>query len=219
MSLVDEINNLRLDHLDHGWVKAIFQAEFLEFCDLPPKYETAIETLNLNSIFKAIIKSTDKWLNSEDVPSEEKSWASLSHLVPPKKVLAILAYFIDYGCRNVHNKKCRNHALLASRVYYKCLTIPGFKAYHIYHSQLFAQSLACLRFPSEMCDEASSFNSKDLTNEVNLVLHQLSEFVADLTVVVEHLRLSPSDMNFEEIMSNLVDVTSYAIVDKLHVGK
>lgn len=219
MALVIELKKLRLDYLDHGWVKTIYQTEFLEFGDLPPEYESAIESSDLNSTFMDIIESIDSWLSSEEIPSEEKSWASLSRVIEQRKVLALLGYYIDFGCKNVHTKEYRNYALLASRVYYKLLKIPGYKAYHIYHSQLFAQSLACLHFPLEMCDGASNFNSKELTREVNFVLKQLSEFVEDLTVVVEHLQLSPTDLNFEEILSNLVDITGYAIVDKLHVGK
>ncbi|KAJ8721498.1 hypothetical protein PYW07_002273 [Mythimna separata] len=219
MALVEKLNDLQLDHLDHGWVTAIYQTEFLEFCDLPEEYERAIDSVDLNATFKEIIESADAWLSSEDIPNEEKSWAYLSRIIQQKKVLAILAYYIDYGCKNVHTREYRNYALLASRVYFKLLSIPGFKVYHIYHSQLFAQSLACLHFPLEMCDDASNFNSKELTKEVNYVLKQLLEFVTDLEVIVEHLKLSPTDMNFEEILSNLVDITGYAIVDKLHVDK
>lgn len=219
MDLLDQIKNLHLDYLDHGWVKTIYQSEFLDYCDLPAEYESAIESVDLSSTFENIVMSTDQWLNSEAIPSEQKSWASISKLMQKDKVLAIVGYYIHYGCNSVHIKEYRTNALLASRVYFKLLTIPGCKAYHIYHSQLFAQSLACLRFPIEMCDEASSFNAKTLTKEVNIVLEQLSEFVKDLAVVVEHLHLNPFDLNFEEILSNLVDITEYAIVDKLQVGK
>ncbi|KAJ8737052.1 hypothetical protein PYW07_000323 [Mythimna separata] len=216
MALVVKLNELQLDRLDHGWVTAIYRTEFLEFCDLPEEYERAIDSVDLNTTFKAIIESADSWLSSEDIPNEEKSWAYLSSIIQQKKVLAILAYYIDYGRKNVHTREYRNYALLASRVYFKLLLIPGFKVYHIYHSQLFAQSLTCLHFPIKMCDGASNFNSRELTKEVNYVLKQLLEFAADLKVIVEHLKLSPTDLNFEDFLSNLVEITGYAIVDKLH---
>lgn len=214
-----ELNNLCLNYLDHGWVKAIYDSEFLEFSDLPPEYETAIESLDIRSTFRNIIKSIDDWLSSETESDEEKSWAILSNLIEYKKLLVILAYFIDVGCKYVLTKEYRNNALLASQVYYKLLTIPGYKAYHIYHSQLFTQSLQCLSFPKSMCEADTHLNTRELTKEVNLIIKELQYFVSNLRAVVENLQLTPSDMNFEDILSNLVDITSGAIVNKLHIGK
>ncbi|XP_075974745.1 condensin-2 complex subunit D3-like [Anticarsia gemmatalis] len=218
--VVIELNNLGLEFLDHGWVQNIYQSEFLEFGELPTQYETVAETLCVRSTFEDVMKSVDDWLNSEAESGEEKTWAYLSRQVEHEKVLALLAYYVDIGNKNVTTKNYRNNALLASRVYYKLLSIPGFMAYHIYHSQLFAQSLTCLSFPKAMCDnESSYFNTRELTSEVNSVIRELRPFVLDLRAIIEHLQLNHNDMNFEDILSNLVDVTGGAIVNKLHVDK
>jgi hypothetical protein len=217
--LLHELSNLRLDCLDEGWVQGIYFSEFLEFGEISSEYENAHETSEIRSIFKSIMKSIDAWLNSED-DSTDKSWAALSNHVKHQKLLAIIAYYIDHGCKNIVTKEYRNNALLASRLYYKLLSIPGYKAYHIYHSQLFANSLGCLGFPKAMCEhEDNYFNSRELTHEVNSVIKELRYFVLDLRDIVETLQLSTRDMNYEDILSNLVDITGGAIVNKLNVGK
>ncbi|KAL0880882.1 hypothetical protein ABMA27_002063 [Loxostege sticticalis] len=219
--VLNELKNIHLDCLDDDWVQGIYYSEFLEFGEISSDYEAAIESQdNIRSIIKRIMKSFDDWLTGSDDSGEEKSWAALSNHIRHQKLLAIIAYYIDQGCKNVVSKEYRNNALLASRLYYKLLAVPGYKAYHIYHSQLFAHSLGCLGFPKIMCDnEENYFNTKELTREVNSVIRELRNFVMDLRVVMEKLQLSSNDMNFEDILSNLVDITGGAIVNKLNVDK
>uniref|UniRef100_A0A1E1WTD4 Uncharacterized protein n=1 Tax=Pectinophora gossypiella TaxID=13191 RepID=A0A1E1WTD4_PECGO len=220
MQVVEELNTLRLDVLDEDWVQGIYYSEFLEFGEFPSEYESILESLETRTVFKNIMRAIDNWLSSDEPGNEEKSWATLSHHIPHQKLLAVLAYFIDYGTKNILTKEYRNNALLASRVYYKFLSISGYKAYHIYHSQLFAQSLACLGYPKALCEhEDNYYNRQDLTAEVNSIIKELRFFVLDLRVIIESLQLNPSDMNFEDILANLVDVTGGAIVNKLHVDK
>lgn len=219
MDVVNEFNKLQLDVLDDDWVQTAHYSEFLEFGDIPSEYQEVLDSLDIRNVFQCIMKSIDAWLNADNT-EDERSWAVLSHQVMHQKLLAVLAYYIDHGCKNVHTQEYRNNALLASRLYYKLLVVPGYKAYHIYHSQLFAHSLSCLSFPKLMCDhEDNYFNSKELTREVNSIIKQLRHFVNDLRAIVEKLHLSPNDMNFEDILSNLVDITGGAIVNKLNVGK
>ncbi|KAI5642712.1 condensin-2 complex subunit D3 isoform X1 [Phthorimaea operculella] len=214
MEVVEELNTLRLDVLVEEWVQGIYYSEFLEFGEFPPEYETILESLDIPSVFKSIMRTIDCWLNSEY--DEEQSWAALSQHVEHQKLLALLAYYIDYGTKNIVTKEHRNNAILGARLYYKFLAIPGYKAYHIYHSQLFAHSLMCLGFPKKLCEnEDNYFNSKELTKEVNSILKELRSFVLDLRAIADTLQLNPSDMNFEDIINNLVDVTGGAIVNKL----
>ncbi|XP_053612287.1 condensin-2 complex subunit D3-like [Plodia interpunctella] len=219
MEVINELNKLDLDSLDEEWMQAIYYAEFLEFGEIPPEYERVLESINIKKVFHNIMKSIDTWLNAEN-SEEEKSWTTLSHQVNHQKLLALLAYYIDYGGKNVHTLEYRNNTLLSSRLYFKLLSIPGYKAYHIYHSQLFAHSLVCLSFPKVMCEnEDNYFNTRELTREVNSVIRELQHFVLDLRAVIEKLHLNPTDMNFEDILSNLVDITGGAIVNKLNVDK
>ncbi|XP_052756211.1 condensin-2 complex subunit D3-like isoform X2 [Galleria mellonella] len=217
--VIDELNTLHLDSLSDEWVQASYYSEFLEFGDIPSEYESILESVDIKTLFQSIIKSFDDWLNTTN-SEDEKSWATLSNHVIHEKLLAIIAYYIDYGGKNILTKEYRNNALLASRLYYKLLLVPGYKAYHIYHSQLFAHSLVCLGFPKTMCEnEDSYYNSKELTREVNSVIRELRHFVFDLQAIIKTLQLSPNDMNFEDILSNLVDITGGAIVNKLNVDK
>ncbi|XP_069356527.1 condensin-2 complex subunit D3-L isoform X2 [Maniola hyperantus] len=217
--VLEKLNKLQLDSLDDEWVQAIFYSEFMEFGDLPADYESVLESFEIRATFRNIMKAVNAWLRS-DSDNEEKSWTNLSNQLKHQKLLAVLAYFIDIGGKNVTSKEHRNNAILACRVYYKLLSIPGYKAYHIYHSQLFAHSLLCLSYPKSMCDnEDSYFNSKELTHEVNSVINELGNYVSDLRSIVHDLHLGPNDMNFEDILSNLVDITGGAIVNKLHIDK
>ncbi|KAG7306251.1 hypothetical protein JYU34_008851 [Plutella xylostella] len=217
--LLTELESLKLDSLDEDWVEAIHHSEFLEIVEFPAEYESAIDSVNMRSVFRNIMKAIYNWLQSDD-GDEDKSWAALSQKVRHKELLTVLAFYIDYGTKNVHTKEYRNNALLASRVYYALLSIPGFKAYHIYHAQLFTHSLACLSFPREMCEKDENYyNTKELTHEVNSVIKELRPYVQDLKSVVDKLHLKPTDMNFEEILSNLVDITGGAIVNKLNIDK
>ncbi|KAM3964157.1 condensin-2 complex subunit D3 [Aphomia sociella] len=217
--VIEELNTLQLNSLSEEWVQAIYYSEFLEFGDIPPDYESVLDSLDIKAVFLNIMKSFDQWLNTSD-SDEEKSWATLSNHVKHENLLAIIAYYIDYGSKNILTKEYRNNALLASRLYYKLLLVPGYKAYHIYHSQLFAHSLVCLGFPKAMCEnEESYYNTKELTREVNSMIKELQHFVLDLQAIIKKLQLNPNDMNFEDILSNLVDITGGAIVHKLNVDK
>lgn len=218
MQIVEKLSELHLNDLDPDWVQAIYYSEFLEFGDLPQEYESLLESVEICSVFKTIMKAIESWLSLET--EEDKSWAALSRHVDRQKLLAILGYYIDHGSKNILTKEFRDNALLASRLYFKFMSISGSKAYHIYHSQLFAHSLACLSFPKAMCDrEDNYYNTKELAKEVNSVINQLKYFVNDLRAIIESLQLNPSDMNFEDILSNLVDVTGCTIVKRLNVGK
>lgn len=218
LEIVEKLRDLNLDILPADWVQGIYYSEFLEFGDFPEEYESTLESLEIRSVFRNIMKAIDSWLSFNN--AEDKSWAALSHHVDHQKLLAILGYYIDHGTKNILTKEYRNNALLASRLYFKFMSISGFKAYHIYHSQLFAHSLACLGFPKAMCDrEDNYYNTKELAKEVNSVIKGLQSFVKDLRAIIESLQLNPSDMNFEDILSNLVDVTGGAIVNRLNVGK
>lgn len=218
IEIVEKLRDLHLDILDKDWVQGIYYSEFLEYGDFPQEYESVLESLEIRSVFRNIMKAINSWLSIDS--EEDKSWAALSPHVDHQKLLAILGYYIDHGTKNILTKEYRNNALLASRLYFMFMSISGFKAYHIYHSQLFAHSLGCLGFPKAMCDrEDNYYNTKELTKEVNSVIKELHPFVKDLRAITESLQLNPSDMNFEDILSNLVDVTGGAIVNRFNVGK
>ncbi|CAG4948586.1 unnamed protein product [Colias eurytheme] len=220
MILLEELNKLNLDCLNDEWVQSVCDSEFFEFGELPSEYENATESNEIRSVFRNIMSAFDDWMCAEENSTENASWATLSHQVKHQHLLALLGYYIDYGNKNILTTECRNNALWASRLYYKLLSVPGHKAYHIYHSQLFAHSLACLSYPKTVCEnEDNFFNTKQLAREVNSILKELSEFVYDLKHVIEKLQLSPHDMNFEDILSNLVDITGGAIVNKLNIDK
>ncbi|CAH2108291.1 unnamed protein product [Euphydryas editha] len=218
--ILKEIKKLRLDFLSEEWVESIYQSEFLEYGEIPNDYEISIEYDDIKSIFLHIMSAIDVWLNNNLENGEDKSWTQLSPLIKHQNLLALLGYFIDFGGKNILTREHRNNAILASRLYYKLLCIPGYKAYHIYHSQLFTQSLVCLNYPKAMCDnEDNYFNTKELTREVNSLIKELGHFVNNLREIIPNLHLSPSDMNFEDILSNLVDITGGAIVNKLNIDK
>lgn len=220
IELLDKLEQLRLDSLDEEWVHAIFYSEFLEFGDLPAEFESFIENLDLESIFLDILQAIDNWLNEDPFPSEEKSWAKLSHEIKHQALLALIAYYIDNGNKNLINKEHRNNALSASRLYFKLLSIPGYKAYHIYHSQLFTHSLVCLSYLKTMfCNEDNSFTTRELIREVTSMLRSLQDFVLELKHVFETLQLKPTDMNYEDIMSNLLDIVGSTVVRKLNIGE
>ncbi|XP_047984801.1 LOW QUALITY PROTEIN: uncharacterized protein LOC125225234 [Leguminivora glycinivorella] len=217
--VTNQLDYLRLAELDNGWVEAIYFSEFLEFGEFPEQYALILENVEIRSVFRKIMSGVDEWL-SDSNSDDEKSWAVLSREVNPRKLLAFLAYYIDNGSKNIMSHEQRNTALLAARVYFKMLSIPGYKAYHIYHSQLFAQSLGCLGYPKILCEnEDNYFNLKQLTREVNSVIKEVASFVKALRAVIEGLHLHPTDMNFEDILSNLVEFTGGAIVNKLDIDK
>lgn len=217
--ILSELHKLRLDSLSDEWVQNIFDSEFLEYGEIPGEYEDILESLEIKAVFRTTMSAIDTWLTSDFNNEEEKSWKVLSHQVKHQSLLALLAYYIDFGGKNVVSKEYRNKALLASRFYYKLISIPGYKAYHIYHSQLFALSLLCLSYPKAMCEsEETYFNAKELTREVNSIIKELSYLVKDLRGIISKLHLTSNDMNFEDILSNLVDITGGAIVNKLNIG-
>ncbi|XP_050346947.1 condensin-2 complex subunit D3-like [Nymphalis io] len=218
--ILRELDKLRLDNLIQEWVEAIYESEFLEFSEIPSDYENSLEYIDIKSIFRNIMNAIDAWLNTNLDNEEERSWTVLSHQIKHQNLLALIAYHIDFGGKNIMSREYRNNAIFASRLYYKLLCIPGYKAYNIYHSQLFTHSLLCLSYPKAMCDNVENeFSAKDLACEVNSVIKELGYFVNDLRQIIQNLHLTSSDMNFEDIMSNLVDITGGAIVKKLNIDK
>lgn len=232
--VINKIEQLRLVELDNAWVDAIYLSEYLEFGEVPAKYDSILKKIKLLPIFRSIMNAVESWLSMESDADEEKSWASLSRQVAYRKLLAVLGYCIYRGTKYVINEPLRSKALVAARVYFKLLSIPGYMAYNIYHSQLFAHSLACVGFPKTICDkydeqkanpkskddqEDKIANIQELKEQVNALIKQLQLFVIDLRAIIAQLQLGPNDMNFEDILNNLVDVTGGAIVNKLNVGK
>ncbi|CAK1540518.1 unnamed protein product [Leptosia nina] len=216
MHLLEELSKLQLQHLHDEWVQAVYDSEFLEFKDLPIDYQNGVESSEIKSIFEHILMALDDWLNLDGNLSEEASWATLSHQVKHQNLLALLGYYIDYGNKHILCTESRKNAIWASRLYYKLLSVPGYKAYHIYHSQLFAHSLECLSYPKAVCKERKEFlNSNDHVKVVNSVIRVLRGFVYDLKYTIVHLQLTPADMNFEDILSNLVDIIGGSLVKKL----
>lgn len=218
-SVVEELQNLQLQLIDPGWAETIYDAEFLEFSNFPPEYETVLEYIDVGSTLLSTITAIDRWLRPGVEAAEERTWTMLSQLIPHKRLVALLAYYINYGCSNIQDSDHRTYAVLASRVYYKLLSIPGRGAYDIYHSQLFANTLACLGIPKAMAEEENFYNARDLTNEINSVVKELRFLVVDLKATVKILRLTPNDLNFEEMLSTLITVATGEISGRLHVGK
>lgn len=217
--LLNELNLLKLESLDDEWVQEIYNSEFLEITDFPSEYEIILDSVDITNVFVKIIKKIEVWLGNNKTPAKEKSWATLSHKINHERLLTLLFYYIDYGTKNVNIKEYRDNALLAARVYYKLLSIPGFKAYKIYHAQLFVNSLGCLNFPVGMLEnDDSNISIGDQVRDVNRVIKSLSQYVNDLQVVLVNLQLKSTDMNFEEILNNLLDITGCAIVNKLNIG-
>ncbi|XP_041986894.1 condensin-2 complex subunit D3-like isoform X2 [Aricia agestis] len=217
--IVREFSSLCLNDLSDEWVQNVYYSEFLEYGELPEDYESILDSANVRSILKKELKIITNWLDSSD-EDETKCWTFLSQKINYKSLLALLGYFIDSGNKNVLSKDKRGLSLMASRVYYKLLSIPGYKAYDVYHSQLFANSLSSLTYPKRMIDQEDTyFNSSELIRDINRVLEQLCEFVADLKHIITNLRLSASDMNFEDILSSFVDVTGGAFVTKLGIDR
>lgn len=213
--VLDVIYKLRLDCLPGDWVDSVFYFEFTGFEDIPSDYEVVLDSIEIPNVFENLLELIDE---AED--SEDNTWASLSQVFSYRNLLAVIGHYIKYGTDNVISPEHRDNALLAARVYFRLLLIPGARAYNVYHSQLFALSISCLGFPKLMCEKSDHYKQKQLSNEVNFVLKELSEYVVDLKGIVLQLKLTVVDINFEDILSNLVDVTGGAITQTLNsVGK
>lgn len=213
--VISEINLFCLDSLEDAWVQAIYYSEYLEYSDIPDEYEAVLSSIQVRKLIRHIMRAIDNW-HYDDT---ETSWAVLSRQIPYNKLLALIGYYINHGTKNVISKEHRNKAISASRLYFKLLSIPGYKSYQIYHSQLFVHSLGCLGFPKAMCDKDNSYSTKELVMQVNSVIKELRDFVLDLRAIIEELQLSPDNLSYEDILSNLVDITGGAIVNRLDVGK
>ncbi|VVD04594.1 unnamed protein product [Leptidea sinapis] len=216
MQVFEEIEKLHLDSLNDEWVQYVYDSEFMEFGDLPPEYESAIESNedDVRIIFENIVNLIEDLVNRDS-----DTLTRISTEIKHQRLSALIGFYINDGNKNILISDSRNNALWASRLYYKLLVIPG-QTYHVYHSQLFTHSLSCLKFPKAVCDlEGTCFMGMRLLNEVNLIIKNLSGFVNDLRNVVQKLDLNPGEVNFEEILQNLVDITGGAILYKFNVDK
>ncbi|XP_050673805.1 condensin-2 complex subunit D3-like isoform X2 [Leptidea sinapis] len=216
MQVFEEIEKLHLDSLNDEWVQSVYDSEFMEFGDLPPEYESAIESNedDVRIIFENIVNLIEDLVNRDS-----DTLTRISTEIKHQRLSALIGFYINDGNKNILISDSRNNALWASRLYYKLLVIPG-QTYHVYHSQLFTHSLSCLKFPKAVCDlEGTCFMGMRLLNEVNLIIKNLSGFVNDLRNVVQKLDLNPGEVNFEEILQNLVDITGGAILYKFNVDK
>lgn len=213
--VLGEIDKLSLNSLPGDWVNSVFYFEFTGFEDIPSDYENILASIDIENVFARLLKYLDE---GED--SDENTWATLAPIVPIRNLLAVVGHFIKYGTDHVTSREYKENALLAARVYFRLLMIPGAKAYNIYHSQLFAHSISCLGFPKLMCEKRYEYKSNEqLSSEVKFVLKKLSDYVVDLKAIVLQLKLTPADINYEEILANLIDVTGGAITQSLNVGK
>lgn len=214
--LAQILDVLHFDRLDDAWVQEMHDSEFLEVKEFPSDYETVVNDIEMQNIFSEMIEAINSWLN-EEMNYEEKSWAMLSLEIDCEKLIAFLHYYIYTGTKNVIIRQHRNYGLFAARTYLKLLSVPGCKAYNIYHSQILLQSLCCLSYPKLVYDSGGPRGHEKLS-DINSVIRQLSEFVMELKVVIAILELRPDSMHFEDIMSGLVEIMSATVVLKLGIG-
>lgn len=213
--VTDDLSNLQLLCLPNNWVDRVFLSEFAAFDDIPEEYQNVLDNVEIKSVFEDLLESIS------EVDLNVITWADLSLEIPLRQLLAVIGYHIKLDLEGVFSSDHRDTALLAARVYFRFLLIPGSSGYNVYHSKLFAQSISCLGFPKLMCERGNKFSSnKQLTAEVNNLLQALEYYVIDLQEIILKLKLKPTDINFEDILSNLLDVAGGSITQNIaNVGK
>lgn len=214
--ILSEISELSLELIPTDWVDSVFAKEFTDFEEIPSEYLESLESLDVRNVFESLLDCVDEVKNTN-----ETALASLSDVFSNRNLLALLCRFLRYGTDNVTIREHRVNALLAARLYFRFLMLNGAKAYSIYHSRLFAHSISCLGFPKLMCEKSDSYKTNNmLSNDINIVVRELSQYVDELKETVLLLQLTPVDMDFEIILSNLIDVSGSSITQMLHnVGK
>lgn len=209
---LDSLIEFDLNLLPDDWVQKVFDGEFIESFELPDEYGSYLEVIKIKSALQGVINHLDKWMMFEN---EEKSWTSLSQCLSYNKILALIFHLVDSGVKNVHIEEERSTAIVSARLYFKLLSIPGYNAFNIYHSQLFMCCVNCLKFLKELLNQDGYYSTThEFIQEVNRLSRNLKEFLNDLLDILKPINLKIHDETFEEVMGCLVDITSVATIHK-----
>ncbi|XP_011689706.1 PREDICTED: condensin-2 complex subunit D3-like [Wasmannia auropunctata] len=225
-------HDFKLHALDEGWIRSIWDAEFVVYDDPPGggglEYLESDGARRLLRESRRVLKT---WLTANEELREshaEFSWQALMILdINVRGLLAMLGYVMKAGQQHAEtDEESRQACLEATSLYLMLLTIPGSNAFGVYHPNLYQRAIETLKmseslFPAvesggrRVADAASSGACDDEFSERNGLLHPersrlargLDRIVSDLVAMLKSFRLKEHAESLDVTIRTLLDIT------------
>ncbi|XP_011881750.1 PREDICTED: condensin-2 complex subunit D3-like [Vollenhovia emeryi] len=218
----------KLDTLDDGWVKSVWDAEFVG-CDEPPdewlEYLESQDARLLLHESRHVLKvclASHEAAGAEERP--EFSWQTLMILgVNVRGLLAMLGYIIKAGQQADTDEDSRRACLEATSLYLTLLAVPGSNAFGVYHPNLYQRAIETLKLSEDLFVRAESSRETDATvgcsDELSSdrygsshadrshLARALSGVISDLVAMLRSFRFKEHAVSRSVTIRALLDVT------------
>lgn len=221
------LHNFKLEDLDDGWIKSVWDAEFTIYDRPPDEYIEFLESDDARVLLRESCRVLNAWITTNERKQEgsetEFSWQALMILnINVRGLLATLGYIIKSGqCADI-DEVSRQACLDATSLYFMLLAVPGSNAFGIYHSNLYQKAIETLKlsehlFPADIknnreidlaanCSNDKYFEPYILSHSEKLKLSQ------GLNSIISHLITMLKSFRFKEHADSL-DITIHTLLD------
>lgn len=229
-------HNFKLDTLDEGWIKSVWDAEFIVYDEPPDECLEYLESDDARLLLhesRIILKA---WLTANEREHEdpEFSWQALMILnINVRSLLAMLGYIIKAGQHAETDHDSREACLEATSLYLMLLTVPGSTAFRVYHSNLYQRAIETLKISESLFPSVESGKEVDMINfSINdepsdrcIGLSQskrsklaggLNRIIADLITMLKSFRFKEHTESLDVTIRMLLDVTRLEMYTKSH---
>jgi len=221
-------HNFKLDILDEGWIKSIWDAEFVVY-DEPP--DECLEYLESDArlLLHESRLALKAWLTANEHETPEFSWQALMLLnINVHGLLAMLGYIMKTGQHPETDEDSRQACLEATSLYLMFLTIPGSNAFRVYHPNLYQRAIETLKMSMNLLPSVGGGNVySGIDNEISdrcgplqserLKLGRgLNRIISDLVRMLKSFRFKGHTESLDVTIRTLLDITRLEMYVKSH---
>lgn len=228
-------HNFKLDALDEGWVKLVWDAEFIVYDDPPDECLEYLESDDARLLLHESRLVLKAWLTANEGEHEdpEFSWQALMLLnINVRRLLAMLGYIMKAGQHAETDDDSREACLEATSLYLMLLTVPGSNAFRVYHPNLYQRAIETLKISESLFPSGESgkevgtvnFSINDEPDRRIGLSHSrrsklaggLNRIIADLITMLKSFRFKEHTESLDVTIRMLLDVTRLEMYVKFH---
>ncbi|XP_071564209.1 condensin-2 complex subunit D3 isoform X3 [Temnothorax nylanderi] len=229
-------HNFKLDTLDEGWIKSIWDAEFVVYDEPPDESLEYLESDGARLLLRESRAVLKEWLAANEHETAEFSWQALMILnINVRRLLAMLGYVMKAGQHAGTDVDSRQACLEATSLYLMLLTIPGSNAFRVYHPNLYQRAIETLKmseslFPpvrsgkevdminSSVDDEPSTADrcGRALHSERSKLARGLDRIISDLIAMSKSFRFKEHADSLDVTIRMLLDITRLEMYIRSH---
>lgn len=219
-------HNFKLDALNEGWIKSVWDAEFVVYDEPPDEYLEYLESDDARLLLHESRLVLKAWLtaNEREHETSEFSWHALMVLnINVRGLLAMLGYIMKTGQHAETDEDSRQACLEATSLYLMLLTIPGSNAFRVYHPNLYQRAIETLKMSESLFLTVGSSKDVDAINssiddefsdhcgllhsERVKLARGLHRIISDLITMLKSFRFKEHTESLDVTIRMLLDIT------------